>query len=216
MNPHLELLLSKCYDGALSGEHLADLRKSGLTDDVNREQFVRSVPPHMIPKLLGASWEAVRSALLFPFRSPAGGFMPHVRVKIFPPLSDAEGHAIKYLQPRGSGPRLYFVARCLREVLEGDGPLWCVEGEKKALAVALLGLPTIGICGVEGWHVAGERQLLRDFHAIRLQDRIVEVVPDGDFQSNPHVRRAMHRFGDALAARGARPRAVLLPRELPR
>jgi hypothetical protein len=216
VNPHLELLLSRAFDGALAPEHLADLRKSGLTDEMLREQFIRSVPPHMIPKLLGSSWESVRSALLVPFRSPAGGFMPHVRVKIFPPLSDAEGHSVKYLQPRGSGPLVYFIARCLREVLEGDAPLWVVEGEKKAASVAQLGLPAIGICGVEGWHIAGERQLLPDFDGIRLRDRIVEVVPDGDFQSNPHVRRAMHRFGDALAARGARPRAVLLTRELPR
>jgi hypothetical protein len=216
VNPHHELLLSRAFDGALAPEHVTDLRKSGLTDEMIRAQLIRSVPPHMIPKLLGASWEKVRSALLFPFRSPAGGFMPHVRVKIFPPLSDAEGHSIKYLQPRGSGPRLYFIACCLREVLEGDAPLWVVEGEKKSAAVALLGLPAIGICGVEGWHIAGERRLLPDFDAIRLQDRIVEVVPDGDFEMNSHVRRAMHRFGDALAARGARPRAVLLPRELPR
>lgn len=216
MNPHFELLIGRCFDGALAPEHLADLRKSGLTDDMVREQLIRSVPPHMIPKLLGANWGSVRSALLFPFRSPAGGFMAHTRVKIFPPLSDDEGHTVKYLQPRGSGPRLYFIARCLREVLEGDAPLWVVEGEKKTASVAQLGLPAIGICGVEGWHVAGERQLLPDFGAIRLEGRIVEVVPDGDFQTNPHVRRAMHRFGDALAARGARPRAVLLPRELPR
>jgi uncharacterized protein DUF3854 len=216
LNLHLEILLSSAYDGSLAAEHLADLRKSGLGDEMIREQYIRSVPPHMIPKLLGANWESVRSALLFPFRAASGGFMAHTRVKIFPPLSDAEGHSIKYLQPRGSGPRLYFIARCLREVLEGDTALWCVEGEKKAAAVAQLGLAAIGICGVEGWHVAGERQLLSDFDAIRLEGRVVEVVPDGDFQENPHVRRAMHRFGDALAARGARPRAVLLPRELPR
>jgi hypothetical protein len=212
----LEMLLSKIYDGALAPEHRADLRKSGLTEETIREQYIRSVPPRMIPRLLGASWDRVRSALLFPFRAPAGGFMPHVRVKVFPSLTDAEGHAIKYLQPRGTGPRLYFVARCLRRVLDGDEPLWIVEGEKKALAVAQLGKAAIGICGVEGWHPAGYRYLLPDFDALRLADRVVEVVPDGDFQTNPNVRRAIHELGRALAAQGARPRAVILPSELPR
>jgi hypothetical protein len=153
----------------------------------------------------------VQSAMLLPYRAPAGGFMDHVRVKIFPPLTDADGHAVKYLQPKGSAPRLYFVARCLRQVLEDDAPLWIVEGEKKSLAVAQLGLPAIGIAGVEGWHRRGDDRLLPDFDAIRLRDRTVEVVPDGDYQTNPDVKRAIQRFGYALDERGARPRVVLLP-----
>jgi hypothetical protein len=216
MNPHLEILIGAAYDGALAPEHRADLRKSGLTDATIAAQFIRSVPPSLIPRLLGFDMPSVRSAMLLPFRSPAGGFADHVRVKIFPPLTDADGHTIKYLQPKASAPRLYLVARCLGAVLESAEPLWCVEGEKKALAVAQLGLPAIGFCGVEGWHRKGEHRLLPDFDAIRLEGRVVEVVPDGDFQTNPHVRRAVEHFGDALSARGARPRAVLLPSEMPR
>ncbi len=216
MNPHLALLIGRAYDGGLSAGHLADLRKSGLTDATIREQFIRSVPPGMIGRLLGFDRPEIQSALLFPFRSPAGGFMAHVRVKIFPGLTDADGHAVKYLQPTGSAPRLYFVARCGAEVLEGEAPLWLVEGEKKALAVAQRGLPTVGFCGVEGWHAKGERRLLEDFNAIRLQGRIVEVLPDGDYKTNPNVARAIQRFGVALTARGARPRVVLLPSESPR
>lgn len=216
MNPHLELLLSRVYDGSLAPVHLADLRKSTLTDETIAEQLIRSVPPAMIPKLLGAAWERVQSALLFPFRSPEGGFMSHVRVKIFPSLTDDEGHTVKYLQPPRSGPRLYFVARCLDAVCTGTDPLWIVEGEKKALAVAQLGYPTVGICGIEGWHVGGSRDLLPDFDAIKLAGRIVNVVPDGDYQSNPHVHRAAHRFGTALGLRGADAYAVLLPPEVTR
>jgi len=216
VSPHLEHLLSRCFDGALAPEHLADLRKSGLTDETIAASFIRSVPPSLIPRLLGFDVPGARSALLFPFRSPAGGFMDHPRVKVFPPLTDAKGHTVKYLQPRGTPPRLYFVGACLARALEGPEPLWIVEGEKKALAVAQLGKPTVGIAGVEGWHRRGELGVLPDFDVICLQGRIVEVVPDGDFQDNPDVRRAVYHLGDALAARGARPRAVILPRELPR
>jgi len=216
MNPHLEILISGAYDGALAPEHRADLHKSGLTDATITGQFIRSVPPSMIPRLLGFDMPSVRSAMLLPFRAPAGGFLDHVRVKIFPPLTDAGGHTIKYLQPKASAPRLYFVASCLREVLEGEAPVWVVEGEKKALAVAQRGLPALGFCGVEGWHAGGERRLLADFDALRLRDRIVELLPDGDYQTNPNVKRAIQRFGAALTMRGARPRVVLLPSELPR
>jgi hypothetical protein len=215
MNANLELLLSRAYDGSLAPEHLADLRKSGLTDETIAQQLIRSVPPAMISRLLGFDLPGIRSALLFPFRAPAGGFMNHSRVKIFPPLTDADGHTVKYLQPKGSTPRLYFVVSCLRQVLEGEEPLWIIEGEKKALAVAQLGLPAVGICGVEGWHRGGDDRLLPDFDAILLRDRIVEVVPDGDYQTNPDVKRAIQRFGYALDERGARPRVVLLPSELP-
>jgi hypothetical protein len=217
MNPFLAHLLSSAFDGALSPEHRADLRKSGLTDETIATQYIRSVPPSMIGRLLGFDTPSITSALLFPFRSPRGGFMDHVRLKISPTLMDEDGHKKrKYLQPKGSGPRLYFVASCLGAVIEGDAPLWCVEGEKKALAVAQQGLPAFGFCGVDGWHVAGARRLIADFDAISLNGRIVELLPDGDYQTNPHVRTAVQRFGVALVARGARARVVLLPSELPR
>jgi hypothetical protein len=217
VNVYLQFFLSRAFDGALAPEHLADLRKSTITDETIDRQYIRSVPPAIIPRLLGFDVPpGVRSALLFPFRSPAGGFMDHVRVKIFPPRKDSEGHSVKYLQPKGSSPRVYFVSYCLQAVLDIGMPLWVVEGEKKALAVAQLGFPTVGICGVDGWHSRGSRALLPDFDAIRLEDRIVEILPDGDYQTNPDVKRAIQRFGTALAARGARPRVVLLPSELPR
>jgi hypothetical protein len=212
MNPHLELLLSRVYDGALAPEHLSDLRKSGLTDATIAANLIRSVPPATISRLLGFDLpKAVRSALLFPFRSSAGGFVDHPRVKIFPALTDREGHTVKYLQPRGSRPRLYFVAGCLGDVLEGDGPLYFVEGEKKALAVAQLGLAAVGFCGIEGWHPRGTTMLLEDFDAIRLEGRVVKLVPDGDWQTNPDVDRGVRRFARALHARGAVPRLLVLP-----
>lgn len=235
MNPHLEFLLSTVYDGALAPAHREDLEKSGLGKDIIQAQFIRSVPPHLIARLLGFDIPAITSALLFPFRAPAGGFMNHIRVKVFPTLvkvtrdgmtrwiaaedrapEDAKHETVKYLQPRGSPPRLYFISTCLREVLDGDAPLWMVEGEKKALAVAQRGLPTVGFCGVEGWHATGERRLIEDFTAIRLRGRIVEVLPDGDYKTNTNVQRAIQRLGAALTAQGARPRVVLLPSDAPR
>ena len=235
MNPHLELLLSRAYDGALAPEHRADLAKSGLTAATIQAQYIRSVPPGLIGRLLGFEAPGVRSALLFPFRSPAGGFMDHVRMKIFPTLvkvmrdgvprwipdaeqtpEDLKCETVKYLQPKGREPRLYFVAACLRGVVDGDEPLWLVEGEKKAIAVTQLGLPAVGFCGAEGWHRQGTTALLPDFDGLRLCNRILELVPDGDYQTNLDVKRAVQRLGGALLARGARPRVVLLPSELPR
>lgn len=212
MNPTLAFLLSPVYAGALAPEHLADLRNSGLTDETIRRQFIRSVPPHMIAGLLGFD-RTILSALLLPFRAPAGGFMDHVRVKIFPPFVDTVGHTVKYLQPRRSAPRLYFCAATMDTVLGGADPLWLVEGEKKALAVSQLGYPAVGFCGIEGWHLRGSRELLPDFNAAKLADRIVELVPDGDWEANPRVRDGVAWLAAALRCRGARPRLVVLPHE---
>jgi hypothetical protein len=211
VNPWLSHLVSRAYDGALAPAHRDDLRKSTLTDATIAQQYIRSVPPAILPRLLGFDLRSVRSALLFPFRSPAGGFMDHVRVKVFPPLTDAAGHAVKYLQPRGSGVRLYFVASCLERVLHSDEPLWITEGEKKAACVAQLGFPVIGLTGVQGWHAKGSCLLLPDFDAIPLAGRVVELLPDSDYQTNRDVERAIRSLGHALVARGAQPGAVCCP-----
>lgn len=216
MTPHLAHLLCCVYDDLLAPAHRDDLHKSTITEASAAAQFIRSVPVTMIPRVLGFDLPGIQSALLFPYRSAAGGFMAHARLKIFPALTDRGGYAIKYLQPKGSTPRLYFVASCLGEVLEGGDPLWICEGEKKAICLAQLGRPAVGIAGVECWHTKGSRELLADFDAIRLDGRVIELLPDNDYHHNPNVRRAIIRLGEALAARGARPRVVLLPRELPR
>lgn len=140
--------------------------------------------------------------------------MDHVRLKVFPPLTDRQDHTVKYLQRRGSGVRLFFPLLTLQEALGGEDPLWLLEGEKKLLAVAQLGLPAVGLCGIEGWHPAGSRELLPDFDAIRLRGRVVELAPDGDWRINRNVEHGALRLAGALEARGARPRLVVLPEEV--
>lgn len=211
MNAHYWLLISEAYPGNLAGEHCADLAKSGLTTATTQAQRIRSVPLTMLPRLLGRDVPAVRSAYVLPYPDPAGGWMDHVRCRIFDPYVDARGRTVKYLGPAGSPPRLFFPFLTLEAVCHGETSLWICEGQKKALAAAQLGLPAVGIEGIEGWHVAGSRALLPDFAALRLKGRRVEVVPDGDVHDNPNVARGAHRLAEALEHRGAVVRLVLLP-----
>jgi len=85
----LRFLLSPIYPGSLAPEHLADLGKSGLTDETIRLHHIRSFPPAVISQLLGFDLPVVRSAYVLPFPDPEGGFMDHVRLKVFPPLTPA-------------------------------------------------------------------------------------------------------------------------------
>lgn len=214
MNQPLSFLLSSAYTGALAPEHLANLLESGLSNETIARQRLCSVPPGMIPPLLGFDIPAIRSAMVLPFPDPRGGWMDHVRLKVFPSLTDSNGGTTKYLQPRGSGVRLFFPLTTLHEALHNSAPLWFIEGEKKSLAVAQLGLPTVGFCGINGWHAGGSQQLLPDFQVIDLRNRVVELVPDGDVATNPHVTRGAERFAEALEGRGAQVRLVRLPLEL--
>jgi hypothetical protein len=209
VNPYHAHLLSCVYDGLLNDEHREDLRRS-MNDTMIAAQRFRSVPPDMINRVLGYAAPKVRSAYLLPFPDPRGGWMDHVRLKIFPSFHDARGRSVKYLGPREASPRLFFAIPTLAVALEAEATLWLLEGAKKACSAAQLGLPAVGFEGIEGWHVRGSQQLLADFDLIPLAGRRVKLVPDGDVQTNPAVERGAVRLAEALERRGARVQIVLL------
>jgi hypothetical protein len=216
VNPHLAFLLGRGATGYLAPEHLFDLeQKSGLTRPTITDSFIRSIPPSMIDRIAGFRVPtAVTSAYVIPYPDPAGGWMSHVRMKIFPSITEGDGPSIKYLQPPRSGIRVFFPIATMAAVIGTDADLWCIEGEKKALAVAQQGLPTIGIAGISSWNAVGSRRLHPDFDRIPLMGRVVEIVPDSDWQTNPRVRASVSSLATALAAAGARPRVVVLPDEV--
>ncbi len=88
---------------ALHPDHLADLAMSGLTEDDARTAGIYSARPCDIPRLIGRDVPDGTSALVFPYH----GCDDFVRVKLFPPLIDKDGHKIKYLQKARTGCRLY-------------------------------------------------------------------------------------------------------------
>jgi len=207
MNPHLAALLSPIYSGALAPAHRRDLEKSGITEASQVGQGIRSVPPSDLDRLVGFPVPtAVTSLLLIPYPDPDGGYFDMFQVKLFPALED-----VKYLQPRHSPPHLYFVRSVLSLVVDPSMTLYLCEGAKKAVAAAQLGLAGVGFNGIEGWHHRGSRELIEDFHRLPLRGRLVKVVPDGDVQTNPAVERGAGRLAEALEARGAHVRVVLLP-----
>jgi hypothetical protein len=213
MSPLLEFLLSAAYGaGGLAPANRADLDRSGITEASRNAQGIRSVPLCDFHRLLGFRVPAaVQSLMLIPYPDPDGGYFDAFQVKLFPALEDRDGHKTKYLQPRGSAPRLYFVRRVLPLVMDPRAPLYLVEGAKKAITAGQLGLAAVGFNGIQGWHVRGSRDLLPDFDRIPLEGRVVELVPDGDAATNPDVARGAAAFGQALSERGAEVRLVVLP-----
>jgi hypothetical protein len=224
----LAFLLSSVYDNSLDSQHRADLHRSGLSDNTIERQRIRTVPPDMIEPLLGFPAPQVRSAYVLPFADPRGGWMDHVRLKVFGD-ADAEirgahvvqhrerwrynGGRMKYLVCRRATPRLFFPLATMTPTLAGTGALWAVEGPKKALAMAQLGFPVVGIESAFGWHLKASRDLLPDFDAVVLARRIVKIAPDPDMQTAPQIARTMHQFAEAVERRGARVQIVRLPGE---
>ncbi len=94
---------------------LENLRASGLTDDTNRSNGLRTE----------------NGALLFPNRDLDGklnGFSRRRHHK----LRMIDGKLAKYEQDKGSPPRAYFPVASLDGLRGGESAVYITEGEKKA------------------------------------------------------------------------------------
>ena len=124
-------------------DHMADLRKSGVTDETIRAAGVYSLRPrdlmHFFSLRRGVPKE-IESALCFPYQG--GNF---ARIKLFPALGK-----MKYSQPPKTRARLYVPFPV------GERPITITEGEKKCLRARQTGLNAVGIGGVWNWLSRGE------------------------------------------------------------
>jgi len=221
MNLTLEFLLSSIFASGLATAHRADLEKSGITEVTRLAQGIRSVPPSDFHRLLGFRVSTpIISLMLLPYPDPAGGYLTMFQAKCFygdtkrdepATATKKKAEPPKYLQPRGMGPRLYFVRSVLSQVMDLAVSLYLVEGQKKTMAAAQLGFAAVGFAGIQGWHVRGSYRLVDDFAHIPLVDRRVMICPDGDVQSNPDVEKGAADFAEALEAAGANVQIKLLP-----
>src|SRR5688500_3941025 len=98
---------------SLHPEALEDLRRSGLSDAAIAAAGLYSPAPGDLPKLLSARLvDRVNHVLVFAYDAPghAGVWRrddEFVRCKLFPAVTDGEGHTIRYYQRAGTPPRLY-------------------------------------------------------------------------------------------------------------
>ncbi len=161
-------------------EALADLHKSGLSDDTIARAGLISVPP---AELKLCSIPGVAHALAFAYYNLDGTAVTFQRWKLF--YDGNRGDRPRYWQAADSDPLLYLPPLCDWRTLASDPiqPLVISEGEKKSLAACQLGLPCIGIAGVWNWRAkldTGERLILPGLDQFVWQGRTVELVPDSD------------------------------------
>lgn len=191
----------------LNPEHKADLQKSGLSDEIITNANIYSVRPHDIQKILGKAYaDKVNSLLAFPYQQ--NGFC---RYRLFPSIKDKDGHKIKYYQAPGSGVHLYYPPGIESDIADPAIPLSLVEGEKKSLKGFQEGIVSIGIGGIWNFKEKGSDELAPDFDNIPLKDRIVNLIPDGDYHRNKAIQKAVLLLTQKLKEKGAIPYLISLP-----
>jgi len=190
-------------------DHWADLQKSGLGEGTIQRAGIYSVRPCDIPRLLGFDPPQVESALAFPY--PGNGF---VRLKVFPPYVDRDGHKVKYLQKKGSGVHLYIPPGIEAMLHDPNVPFFLTEGEKKGLKAAQEGLCCVGIGGIWNWKESGKDGLIPEIKTVPLLDRQVFLVPDSDFIQNPKVLHAVYCLGIELEKLGAKVEIICVPESI--
>ena len=186
----------------LHPDHLADLRRSGLTDETIAALGIFSARPHDIPQLVGFDPPAIVTSVLV-FKYLGEDFC---RVKVFPPYRDKDGRLVKYLQRPGSGVHLYIPPRTASVLKNPTIPLtWC-EGEKKSAKLDQEGIPCIGLGGL--WNWLHEGRPIPKLDDIAHADREEDVCPDSDVWVRPDLLKPAYAFGKELEGRGARVKIV--------
>lgn len=189
-------------------EALADLARSGISeadagaagisavdDATEAHAGLRKLPALVIPyyDVTGAPVVSKTGEEFFRVR-----YLEQVKAKGLGKRKDT-----RYGQPKGSGVSAYFpVVRgvdweALRD--NAKGPLVITEGEKKALAATLAGVPTIGLGGVFNWLQADA--LLPELAAFEWKDRPVYICFDSDAAKNPNILAAEARLAMELGVR---------------
>jgi Domain of unknown function (DUF3854) len=199
----------------LHPEALEDLRKSGLSDATIIEAGLHTAEAGDLARLLGLRRaREVRHALVFPYdvasdRALSRTDEAFVRCKLFPPVSDGQGHTIRYHQRPGTPPRLYLPARARATLADPTVPLLITEGEKKALKADQEGLACLAIGGLWTWRAGG--QPIADLDRIDWCNRETLIVPDSDVWTRPDLLQPVFALGKELEGRAAKVAVVKLP-----
>jgi putative DNA primase/helicase len=175
----------------LHAEALEDLRRSGLDDATIGAAGLYTPAPGDLPRLLSARLvDQVRHVLVFPYDTVGHGGLwrrddEFVRCKLFPPVSDGQGHTIRYYQRAGTPPRLYVPVPARGTLANPTVPLLITEGEKKALKANQEGLACVAVGGLWNWQVGGRP--IVDLDRIDWCERETLIVPDSDAWTRPDL-----------------------------
>ncbi len=197
---------------SLAPEHLADLHGSGLNDDWVKAMHCESIRPKELPV------KSAESGYRIPYPHLNGSMSRFYRDKLVPPVIDADGHKIKYWQPKGSSPHAYTppLVDWLAAAKDPALRLVVTEGEKKAAAGCQAGLWCLGFGGVWNWTSildTGDPLIIPILDEFDWVNRPVEICPDSDAwgEGGLDILRGFFALAKELQQRKADVRFVILP-----
>jgi putative DNA primase/helicase len=210
----------------LSAEHLQVLQASAIHTDVIKSRGYRTVYHSSDLQALGFDESQCRvPGLLLPLYTTDG----HNGLCVYRPDNplvfedktkkknpDGTWHQkiLKYEFPKNQSMRLDCPPVCQPRLADPRVPLWITEGQKKADALASLGLCAIALLGVFNWRGTNElggKTVLADWECVALKGRDVHIVFDSDIKTNKNIQTALSRLSDWLSNKGARVTAAYLP-----
>ena len=195
--------------------HLAELRKSGLSDATIRAAGIRS-ESHYGTLAATLNWrklpKRMSAAIVFPFRRSDGN-AGYCRLKFDNPRK-VGGKTVKYESPKGQPNEIYLPPGVAELLDRPETELLITEGEKKALKATQHGFSCIGLVGVFGWKEGRSARLLPSLERVAWNGRPVRIVFDSDAIENPEVADAEFRLAKHLSDRGAVVRVARLPGSL--
>lgn len=186
------------------------LVESGLTEKTAKVARFKALSAAQTAAL----WKGApkQPSLKIPYLDPKGKDTDFYRIRL---LGGINGFAhqmekpLRYLQPPSSGIQVYFPKvddlDWMQVLANPEAPIIITEGEIKALAASLVGLPTLGLGGVDSWRSkATKTSLIRDLEAIPWKGRKTYICYDSDVSVKPQVADAARRLAEELGSRGAR------------
>jgi len=213
--------------GTLSKQHYDTLKASAISDDVIKERGYKTITNEEDLRALNFKESQIRvPGLLLPLHTTDGQTPLYVYRPDSPRVFDDKKHPknpdgtykqkiIKYEFPKGEKMRLDVPPRCRAELGDPAKPLWITEGQKKADALASIGLCAVALLGVWnfiGTNDRGGKVFLSDFLDIALNNgRPVRIVFDSDVMTKPEVKHALDTLTQTMQRKGAMVQAVYLP-----
>ena len=162
--------------------------------------------------LRSMGWYASKDGYCIPYRDPETGNpmtcpdgRPYTRTRLRHPKN-----GVKYLSPKNGGIRCFIHPDAHTAIMQTPGlPLFITEGEKKAIAATVCGMPCIGLGGIWLWKESGtENELNRDLVQYVKGGRDVVLIYDSDATETPRKTRdfadSARRLAVALEPYGCR------------
>jgi Domain of unknown function (DUF3854) len=143
--------------------------------------------------------------IIFPKYDPmTGELLDSGRIRPMDPKPDPKtSRMMKFIQRRGTESRLYFPKfwDWKSAFLDTSIPLFLVESECSALALAERGYHAIGTGGKDNIFLSGSKRtaLHPDLDGIRLRGRKVYLMFDADDKVNPQVRASIEAAASLLS-----------------